>query len=324
MPHKIDLYDKNLLYSLDRNAHCSISELARDVRRSKQFVLFRMKKLQREGIITGYHAIIDMSKLGYFTFRVYLKFQQVTEEEGNEFAEQTKNSLSRIWTITKMYGKWDYALFLGVKTINEFHEVWDKMMLSYKGKIKSYNVSVYAPIYNFNRKFFLKKNEFKEKERLVRVYGIGEKERVDGVDEKLIKIYASNVRQSSLEIAKKLKVSPDTVRNRIKKLEKKKIFIGYKIGLNPEELGFVSYRIDLQLISTKRNKELFNYCFRHSDIYQINKTIGGADFEIEVVVKDFQCLIRLIDEIRTKFKDVVNDVDYFGFSTFHILQYIPD
>ncbi|MBI2647664.1 hypothetical protein HYW99_04250 [Candidatus Woesearchaeota archaeon] len=63
---------------------------------------------------------------------------------------------------------------------------------------------------------------------------------------------------------------------------------------------------------------------RHKNIYQINKSIGGADFEIEVIVKDLNHLLKLIDEIRNTFKDVVNDVDYFGFSTFHILQYIPD
>lgn len=56
----------------------------------------------------------------------------------------------------------------------------------------------------------------------------------------------------------------------------------------------------------------------------INKSIGGTDFEIEIIVKDLVHLLSLIDEIKSTFKDVVNDVDYFGFSTFHILQYIPD
>mgnify|MGYP001562136801 FL=1 len=62
----------------------------------------------------------------------------------------------------------------------------------------------------------------------------------------------------------------------------------------------------------------------HKNIYQINKSIGGADFEIEAIVRDLSHLRELIDEIKQKFKDVVNDVDYFGFSTFHILKYIPD
>jgi len=320
MPYKIDLYDKKVLYELDKNSAISLPELSKKLKRSKQFVLYRMKKLEEEGIITGYHAIIDMSKLGYFTFRVYFKFQQMTKDEGKKFVEHVREKLTQVWTITSMHGKWDYALFLGVKKISEFHIIWNDIMLIYKKNIKNYNVAVYAPIYNFNRKFFLDITT----ESIQRVYGAGEKEEIDEIDFKIIEEYANNVRQSSLEMAKKLKISPDTVRNRIKNLEKKEIIVGYKLGLNLEKLDYVSYRVDLQLTSTERNKELFEYCKQHKNIYQINKSIGGADFEIEVIVKNLNHLIDLIDELKTKFKNVINDVDYFGFSTFHILKYIPD
>jgi len=116
-----------------------------------------------------------------------------------------------------MHGKWDLALFLGVRSIMEFHEIWDSLMLNYKGNIKSYNVAVYAPILNFNRKFFSKSME----ESIVRVYGGGFQEEVDGTDIKIIEHYAPNVRQSPIEVAKKIGVSADTVRKRIKNLEKK-------------------------------------------------------------------------------------------------------
>ena len=317
---KIDLYDRKLLYELDKNSKISLRELSSKLKKSKQFVLYRMKQLEISNIITGYNAIVDMSKLGYFSFRIYFKFQQATIEDGEKFVFFVKTNFPQVWTITSMHGKWDFALFLGVKNISEFHSIWDGIMLEFKPTIKTYNVAVYAPVYNFNRKFFIEN----PKDAVERVYGAGQKEDVDELDWKIIKTYSNNVRQSSLEIARKLKVSSDTVRARIKRVEQKKIITGYKIGLNLEPLGFVSYRVDLQLISTKRNKELFEFCKRHKNIYQINKSIGGADFEIEVIVKDLNHLLSLIDEIKNHFKDVINDVDYFGFSTFHILQYIPD
>ncbi|MBI1936175.1 Lrp/AsnC family transcriptional regulator [Candidatus Woesearchaeota archaeon] len=320
MEAKLDLYDKKILYELDINSKIELSELSAKLKRSKQFILYRMKQLEENKIITGYNAIIDMSKLGYFTFRVYFKFQQTTIEEGAKFIEYVKKNFHQVWTITSMHGKWDYALFLGVKTISEFHTIWDGIMLEYKPNIKNYNVAVYAPVYNFNRKFFIDNPQ----ESVERVYGVGEKEDIDELDWKIIENYASNVRQSSIEIGRKLNVSSDTVRARIKRLEQKKVITGYKIGLNLEPLGFVSYRVDIQLLSAKRNNELFEFCKCHKNIYQINKSIGGADFEIEVIVKDLAHLLNLIDEIKIAFKDVVNDVDYFGFSTFHILQYIPD
>ncbi len=318
--YKLDLFDKKILFEIDKKSNIPLQELSHKLKRSKPFILYRMKKLEEEGIVTGYHAIVDMSKLGYFTFRVYFKFQQMTKKQSVEFVEYVEKNLSQVWTMTSMHGKWDFALFLGVKTILEFHNIWDTIMLKYKKNIKNYNVAVYAPIYNFNRKFFLEDT----KDVIERVYGGGLQEEVDKLDKIIIDKYANNVRQSALEISKKLNVSADTVRNRIKILEKRKVIVGYKIGLNLDKLGFVSYRVDLQLNLTQRNQELFEFCKYHKNIYQINKSIGGADFEIEVIVKDLNHLLELIDEIKTKFNDIVNDVDYFGFSTFHILKYIPD
>jgi Lrp/AsnC family transcriptional regulator, leucine-responsive regulatory protein len=317
---KLDLYDKKLLYELDKDSKISIGSLAKKLRRSKPFILYRIKKLEETGIITGYNAIIDMSKLGYFTFRVYFKIQQMTDEESKKFVDHVIKVLPQVWTITRMHGKWDYALFLGVKNIIEFHEIWDEIMLLYKQNIKNYNVAVYAPIYNFNRTFFIEKGA----NTVERIYGAGEKEKISQSDWKLIEEFASNVRQTASQIATKLKISPGTVRNRIKSLEKRKVIAGYKIGLNLEKLGYTGFRVDLQLITTTRNKELFEYCKQHKNIYQINKSIGGADFEIEVIVKGQEHLIEIIDELKTRFHDVVNDIEYFGFSTFHILNYIPD
>lgn len=317
---KLDEYDKKLLYQLDRQSNLQVNLLAKKLRRSKQFVLYRMQRLEEEGVITNYTAIVDMSKLGYFSFRVYFAMRQMTREDGNGFVAFIRENFPQVWTITDMHGKWDYALFLGVKNVGEFHKIWDNIMLKYKRYIKQYNVAVYAPVYNFNQAFFFPTKE----ERSVRIYGEGSPVEYDELDWKIIQEYAPNVRKSSLEIGKKLGVTGDTVRARIKKMEQKKIISGYKIHLNLEKIGYVSYRVDFELLSTKENGRLFEYCKQHPNIYQVNKSIGGANFEIEVIVKSLNHLLEVIDEVKTEFREVIEDDDYFGFSTFHVLNFIPD
>jgi len=108
---KVDLYDKKLLYELDKNAKISISVLSKKLRRSNSFVIFRMKRLEEADIITGYHAIVDMLKLGFFSFRIYLKMQGMSKKDEEQFIDFIKNNYSQVWTITTMHGKWDYALF---------------------------------------------------------------------------------------------------------------------------------------------------------------------------------------------------------------------
>ncbi len=317
---KLTRHDRKILFELDKHSNLSLSELAKKLQRSKPFVLYRISRLEHEGVITGYNAIVDMTKLGYFSFRIYFDMHQMTGADGQEFVHFIKKNYPQVWTITSMHGKWDYALFLGVKNILELHQIWDGIMLEYKQKIKKYNLGVYAPIYNFNRRFFMETRE----QRIARIYGEGTLAEIDDLDWKIIQEYAPHVRKSSLEIGKKLGVTADTIRNRIKKLEQKKVICGYKIGLNLDKLGYESYRVDIELTSTKENSRLFEYCKQHKNIYQINKSIGGANFEMEIIVKDQQELLEVIDQLKQEFKSVIDDVEYFGFSTFHMLNYIPD
>lgn len=320
MELKLDKFDNRLLYELDKDSTISLKDLSKKIGRTKQFIHFRIKKLESDGIIEGYNAIVDMSKLGYFTFRLYLDFQDFVNEDEKSFVDFLKREIPQVWTMTRMHGKWDYAIFVGVKNIKEFHEIWDNILLNIKEKIKKYNVSLYSPIFNFNRKIFLDKTD----QIVQRRYGDGEKEDLDEFDISLIHTYAVNVRQSYLELANKFKVSHDKIKERIEKLEKKQVIVGYTIGLNLSKLGFQGYRVDLELNSTKNNQEIFNYCLRHKYIYQINKSIGGADFEIEVIVRDLNHLIELIEEIKHEFRETIKDVEYFGFSTFFLLKFIPD
>jgi DNA-binding Lrp family transcriptional regulator len=315
----LDKFDRRILFELEKDSSISLSKLSRIISRTKQFVLFRIKRLEKEGIIEGYQAIVDMSKLGYMTYRVYFDMQNTTLIDEEKFVEFIKEEIPQVWTITRMHGKWDYALFIGVRSIPQFHEVWDKIMFSYKNNIKKYNIAIYAPIFNFNRRFFVNEGRVIE-----RIYGEGKQEESDDFDIKLIHAYATDVRQSYLELGRKIKTSHDRIRERIRRLENKKIIVGYKIGLNLEKLGFQGYRVDIELNSTKHNKGLFEFCKNNKFIYQVNKSIGGADFEIEVVVKDLVHLNKLIEEIKENFKEDIKDIEYFGFSKFYLLKFIPD
>jgi len=61
---------------------------------------------------------------------------------------------------------------------------------------------------------------------------------IDELNKKILNCVLENARLSYRQIAKKLKISPATVLNRIKVLEKEGIIKGYSAILNYEKLGF--------------------------------------------------------------------------------------
>ncbi len=318
---KIDLFDKKILFELEKDSSQPVSKIAKKIKRSKEFVNFRIHRLEKEKIILGYSAIVDMSKLGYFTFRIYLKWKNMTIEQKKEFYDKIKVK-ENIWTTTVLHGKWDFAFFMGVKSIEKFHQIWNDIQLNYKDKIAKNKIAIYAPVHNFNKRFFISNKE--KPEVIERIYGKGPVTNFDELDERIIQEYSSKIRIPLTEIAKGLGVSSETVRKRIIQLEKKKIIIGYKINPNLQKMGYQGYRVDFLLSSIKRNKELFEYLKQHKYFYQINNSIGGSDFETEIVVKDLSHLLEILEEVVKKFNNVIEGYEYFGYTEFPTLSIVPD
>jgi Lrp/AsnC family leucine-responsive transcriptional regulator len=61
----MDKIDVTLLSMLQKNARVPIKALTKDVFLSSPAISARIEKLEKQGIITGYMAIVDPMKLGY-------------------------------------------------------------------------------------------------------------------------------------------------------------------------------------------------------------------------------------------------------------------
>ena len=48
----LDLFDKKILFELERDSSKSVSEIAKIIKRSKEFVNFRIHRLEEEKIIS--------------------------------------------------------------------------------------------------------------------------------------------------------------------------------------------------------------------------------------------------------------------------------
>jgi DNA-binding Lrp family transcriptional regulator len=71
--YKLDRIDVNILAALQQNGRITNVELSEIVNLSPSPCLMRVKKLQKAGYISGYTALIDVSKLGE-TLTVFTEF----------------------------------------------------------------------------------------------------------------------------------------------------------------------------------------------------------------------------------------------------------
>lgn len=118
---------------------------------------------------------------------------------------------------------------------------------------------------------------------------------IDNIDLKILNILQGNSRISNAEIARRIKMAPSAVLDRIRRLEKKKIIEKYTIKLNDKEIeknlvAFVHVRAAGPVVDLKTSKEL-------SKIHEVQEVhiVAGEDcFLIKVKVKDTEALSALL------------------------------
>ena len=60
----LDQTDLKILSLLQRNGRCHLAEIAKEVALSSPAVMERVKKLEAQGVIKGYQAVVDPKKVG--------------------------------------------------------------------------------------------------------------------------------------------------------------------------------------------------------------------------------------------------------------------
>ena len=109
-PVKIDKVDLQILRTLQGNARLTLKELAAQVSLSSTPVFERLKRLENEGYIKKYIAILDAEKLnqGFVVF-CNVKLSRINQEIATEFTRIIQD----IPEVTECYnisGSFDYLL----------------------------------------------------------------------------------------------------------------------------------------------------------------------------------------------------------------------
>jgi Lrp/AsnC family leucine-responsive transcriptional regulator len=78
---KIDEVDKKILYSLSEDALKPLHELAKELNLTAEAIRYRMKNLEKKGVISTYAAVVDMTKIGYLNYLTIIDLRNTTRKD---------------------------------------------------------------------------------------------------------------------------------------------------------------------------------------------------------------------------------------------------
>lgn len=318
---KIDLKDRKIIYELDINSRQSYNDIAKKVGLSKDSVIYRIKNLQRECIIKQYHTVIDVGKLGYISFRLYMKFQNTTPEKEAEIFAFLKKQRIVTW-FASFEGEYDLGMWILVKSVKEMNTLWKELLNHYRDFIEKRWLTIFTKVTYLPRTYILEQ-KVNRKEYLF----ITESEEIslDKTDRQLLQLLAPDARISILKLAQKTHITPKTVTARIKQLKKKKVIIGYRTLLDMEKLGYLFFKVlfNLHNLTEQKEKEFRAYLRQNPNIIYDDEVLGGEDIEVDIQVPSIQDLRKFLEEIKKQFADIIRKYNHLLIYKEHKYVYFP-
>jgi Lrp/AsnC family leucine-responsive transcriptional regulator len=121
MKNKIDEIDKKILRLLQENARWTYKEIAEKINLSLTPVHDRIKKLENDGIIEKYVALLNKKKLG-LGLTVYSQVTLIRQTK--EVSEKFDKEISKLPEVVEcnfVSGSFDYLLKIQVPNMEDYH-----------------------------------------------------------------------------------------------------------------------------------------------------------------------------------------------------------
>ena len=301
---EIKTQDARLLEYLYHHAREPSTKIAKALHLSREQVDYKIKKFMSEGIIKQFTTLFNYSALGYNKYYVLLlKFTKPIYARsffGKE--RRDKNLLDIFYTSNKN----DIGMEMFFRNEEEFREYLNRLLNEQKDKISDY--FVFNPYYGKVRPLRFFKGE---KESGVPFITESKEISLDKPEIEILKMLAEDGRERIVEIADKLKMSPELALYKLKKLHEKKVILSSAIIFDMKKLGFFlsTILINIKNFSKENEKKIKDFAEKSEHVRSIALSMSKPNCFIQLFHKEHDDFIKTIDELKELFKDDFIDME---------------
>lgn len=129
----LDAIDQKLLKLLQENSNVTTRDLAKQVHLSPTPVFERVRRLERDGFVKKYVAILDAEKLDKsLTVFCNISLKEHTKEIGNRFVKDIM-SVDEVTECYNISGEYDFLLKIMVRDMKHYQD----FVINHLGSIKN-------------------------------------------------------------------------------------------------------------------------------------------------------------------------------------------
>jgi len=331
---KIDLKDRKILYHLHINSRQSFNSIGKKVGLSKDVVAFRIKRLEKEGIIDGYPTWIQSALLGWGVACYYFTFQFVSPEKKKEIIEYFINS-DVVTMVSELEGSYDLQVYVYVSSLRnldylskyqnlyfKFTSFYDQTQKKYRKYFDKQIMVVSHKTEWFYPKFLLADKKLTHSS--VSLSPPFKEVKIDKLDFEILRKLAVNARIPTVNLANDLNVTTATIKSRIKRLINEKVIATFAVNIDVLKTGYREYNLEINLKDYDKKYEIIEYVQKYQNLLEIAESFGrGVDLNIRFILKDITQLHNIINDLSSKFPETIKNFNYFSHKKLHKYNKVP-
>ena len=335
---KIDLKDRKIVSVMSKNARLMPTQIGKIVGLSKEVVHYRIKNLEKNGIIREYIAVINPAKLGMQIFIVYLQVQNLSEAKETQLINKLIAHPATHY-ITHCLGKYDIAFDIISASIKEFDALLGYLLKEFGQHIKHYEISQIVDVLKYvhltesfsnnlslNSIKYIDDSSFVKHLQHLKIDYNQSEVNLDEKDLQLLYFLSNNSTLQLKQLATNLNISSDTIKYRIKKLINQNLILGFLPIINISMLGYHTYGILIQLnhLAFQEKDKILRHLAMHPDVFFCLKTAGQYDITLNVSIRNNLHLYRFINDLKQRFPEQIKTIEMFLVIKDYKIAFLPN
>ncbi len=298
---KLDKLDKRIVHELDTDARQPISKLSKKLRASRTVLDYKIRRMEREGLIKNYVTLLNPGRLGLMIWNVYLEFENMTKEIEEKITANVKEN-PKIWWAAKTAGNWDFVYSVVVKNVKEFEKIFFEFNSLFGRYILRQIAVAHGTVDVISRSFLPE-----QPGTSVEWFGKYEPLVFDSDEKEILHLLGFNSKMRIKDISKKTGLNPKTVVSKIKGLEQNGTITRYRLQLDVSKLGLHFYKaiVHLKDYSEEKDKELAEYCRELGNVFHYERKIGSWPLELEMDVGSYEEAEKTMYSMKERFSDFI-------------------
>lgn len=278
---------RELLYQLTQNSRQHVSKLAKIPYLTKDIISYQMKLFAEKQIIRNYITRINQSvfSVGIALFLLKIEKRDTQKIQDAIVYLQKKDYIN--WIATTL-GSADIVLTAHYNSNEHLQTIQEDLAQNIQGM--HHEMHLYTQELKFDRGGLILAGKTQSS---AQPPFSNKRIELDNTDTQLLLELNYNARIRNNKLAEKLSISEDTVRERIKRLEKQNIILGYTIFVDTTKLGYEGYMV------------YFNSAVAKLQVQALCETIGEIEFCAQMTGR-FNYVCSIQTKTRTTFNSILS------------------